>query len=1596
MKKICQKILMIVMALSLFFSPFEPLFIRMVAASPTYIYLADVKETSVSVGYGTFKKNKNDSNEMISLIINGQRTYSMNALYAHATSNIIYDLTQYPDFDTFSSYVGVDASRGTLGNVKFYIYGCKEDKYSDKSWQLLKSSGVLLGNSEAEKLTVDLTGYKWLKLTANNNGDPSSDHAVYFDAMLYNSSKYDNSKTPTVDWIKTTKQYDEDLLEKTNDEILSNNKLKLELLQRTLVKRVGYSILQAYVNKNDRNAEFFTWLFNDEKRLEEYLLGGTPEGNNYLQSLVVFEELYNNFKSDLDDKDNGDTYRKMMMAISLAYGSDVNFWQTANTKYVQPERTPSDPIERYKVIKQLLTDGYTYDDVSTKFEKEVFKDLEIEEMRWVVNNRISDIEIAWLNWYTQKTAQGKTTYNSDGPKNPYTYIYYDSSFKWNYEDPKYYESESTNCASSSGNMHKSQDGYQRGANCNEKYGLKNFNIETSKDSPLRLWTIWEEDGVCGSLAGTGSNIEMAYGVPASLVSQPGHAAYFVSNIKEWHGQKLREWGIGNAAAGWARSYKYERMLLDWGSKTYDWVDTNNASYILVAQRALDNFADYKKAFMYNLIADVRTDKKDKIKAYEEAIKAQKYNVDAWYGLIQTILKDESITDDDYYRVAQAIIKDFTEFPLPMNDLLNLIKGNIVDNSIAYNKLYEATLNKLTTVTDKDYLQYVAIKDIAKYLLSIKEDTSIATFSFDGDDANILKLAGVAKEEKMAFEYTLNYEYDAQNQKVSDSTIWTKVTNGETEVDLSDRISEINEVNDIVVHLLVNDEDDVDNLFFINLEEGPRPEKIYQNVNERRIAGIDESIAEWIILDSDEKMMDFFMATSYNDFEWHKFRDGLPKFSDDGGDVIAVRNGYTGTYLPSSPMVLFTEAKEENLEFKYVPVDNQKVTTSSELETADASKLVDRGLYSYWHAAKDDKKAWIQIELKRTIQLSRLDYVPRNDNTVGVITKAKIEVSMDGEKWSVIEPELSWSENTNTKTYVPTSPIKAKYIRITSLESSYDTASAAMFNIYENTIKTTKDVNDLHVSYITNGYVYTGSEVKPVLTVKDEDKDLVENEHYTLEYVNNVKAGKGKVILKGLGIYDGEKEFEFEIAKAPAPLFTVAEGICADVTKKTLADIELPSGWSWKEPNTVLESGKTIKAIAVYFDTDNYENTEVEVTVAKEKGSHPTIKFTDDKKEYEFELDGTEQKTLEEFKKLVTITDVEDGNISLESDNVTITSDIDWTQVGTYHITIKVTDKDGNETIETLQISIVDKDAQPIELTDEEYEIVIENDELYYNGQTHNLDVKVRKKQTSPARISTLASNNETVVHELTLGTDYDIEFSELTKAGDHTLTITGKKIYSGTLTASYKINKAKQPTNMIHPEMKVSSDTTKLEQINLTEQWQWADESIELQEGENKVKIIFIGDENHERYETEVLVVREKVENVEPTPSEPEDENNETPQPQEQNKPTEPSVNENKTPSKDNNTNTIKPNVTVGTTTDKNDTTSNVEDETTEVNDDAEEVLDNGKGEQQETEEKVTENDKTTSKDEDKNSNNWIVIVIIVAFIALFGLIVLLVKVRNK
>ena len=62
--------------------------------------------------------------------------------------------------------------------------------------------------------------------------------------------------------------------------------------------------------------------------------------------------------------------------------------------------------------------------------------------------------------------------------------------------------------------------------------------------------------------------------------------------------------------------------------------------------------------------------------------------------------------------------------------------------------------------------------------------------------------------------------------------------------------------------------------------------------------------------------------------------------------------------------------------------------------------------------------------------------------------------------------------------------------------------------------------------------YTGKEIKPILDgkVTINGKALVEGEHYSIQYDNNVNVGKGKIIITGLGEYGGTKTVTFKIVK----------------------------------------------------------------------------------------------------------------------------------------------------------------------------------------------------------------------------------------------------------------------------------------------------------------------------------------------------------------------------------------------------------------------------------------------------------------------------------
>ena len=74
----------------------------------------------------------------------------------------------------------------------------------------------------------------------------------------------------------------------------------------------------------------------------------------------------------------------------------------------------------------------------------------------------------------------------------------------------------------------------------------------------------------------------------------------------------------------------------------------------------------------------------------------------------------------------------------------------------------------------------------------------------------------------------------------------------------------------------------------------------------------------------------------------------------------------------------------------------------------------------------------------------------------------------------------------------------------------------------------KSISDLFISLPTYEYEYTGSPIKPVVTVKDGTQPLVKDTDYTVEYSDNVNAGTATVTVTGNGNYSGTQTVTFNI------------------------------------------------------------------------------------------------------------------------------------------------------------------------------------------------------------------------------------------------------------------------------------------------------------------------------------------------------------------------------------------------------------------------------------------------------------------------------------
>ncbi len=141
-------------------------------------------------------------------------------------------------------------------------------------------------------------------------------------------------------------------------------------------------------------------------------------------------------------------------------------------------------------------------------------------------------------------------------------------------------------------------------------------------------------------------------------------------------------------------------------------------------------------------------------------------------------------------LAQEIATSLKYYPLPMYDLIKLIEPSIetTEYTVSLNVLITKTLTEATQVTSNETIQQTAVREVANYLLG-NEDTELATFSFDGENAGAIVLSSRFDGVGVAWEYSLD-----------DKITWVQTHEHKLQL-TKEEIESITAENDILIHIV---------------------------------------------------------------------------------------------------------------------------------------------------------------------------------------------------------------------------------------------------------------------------------------------------------------------------------------------------------------------------------------------------------------------------------------------------------------------------------------------------------------------------------------------------------------------------------------------------------------------------------------------------------------------------------------------------------------------------------------------------------------------------------------------------------------------------
>jgi hypothetical protein len=436
----------------------------------------------------------------------------------------------------------------------------------------------------------------------------------------------------------------------------------------------------------------------------------------------VLYDLYTSHGDDINDETYGDLYERMIIALSLTHSTTVYAWQDS--------ARVSNAVNRYEIYKELHSDGLLWNNV--------FENLTVDEMRWVMFANIDDNEIKALNTYVREhNSLSELTYENWCGINGYNYITYTTGYQYP-EHPS-------------------------------------------------IFDIFEQGAVCGGISKSSVNIRQVFGVPGATVYQPGHCAWLDYRYIKNDGKDAVCY-IGNNVSGWTKTHREfdDRMPCGWGNAGWRNSGGYCASYVMLSVEAQNDYNNYIIAEELVYMSDVFTTEAEAL--CRKALTIEDFNLDAYENLIYATT---DYSESESLSLLQEISDKMYGYPLPMWDLTNLLKAkhNISsDIGTAESMLitYSALKNG-TTITAENSSQPDVCKTMSNDILN-KNSFELASLNLIGEEANVLKLASVFSDNAI-MEYSIDAGKSWKNTNSNSTTLSDdEISNLSTDDDLLVRIA----------------------------------------------------------------------------------------------------------------------------------------------------------------------------------------------------------------------------------------------------------------------------------------------------------------------------------------------------------------------------------------------------------------------------------------------------------------------------------------------------------------------------------------------------------------------------------------------------------------------------------------------------------------------------------------------------------------------------------------------------------------------------------------------------------------------------------------